>query len=44
MEVELQPGNENVAESTTGQKEPQKQGDQLRINHEEAELVWKLRK
>ncbi|KAF8657375.1 hypothetical protein HU200_060147 [Digitaria exilis] len=44
MEVELQNGNKHVAESTTSQKEPHQQGDQIPINLEEAELVWKLRK
>nr|CAB3467856.1 unnamed protein product [Digitaria exilis] len=39
-----QPGNKHVAESATSQKEPHQQGDQIPINLEEAELVWKLRK
>ncbi|CAN6221598.1 unnamed protein product [Urochloa humidicola] len=44
MEVELQPGSDHVAESTTSQKEPQQQGDHIPSTRDEAELVWKLRK
>ena len=44
MEVELQPGNDHVAERTMSQKEPQQQGDQTPSGTDEAVLVWKLRK
>ncbi|CAN6207914.1 unnamed protein product [Urochloa humidicola] len=44
MEVQLQPRKDHVAENTTSQKEPQKQGDQIPSTRDEAELVQKLRK
>ncbi|KAL6909657.1 hypothetical protein ACP4OV_001316 [Aristida adscensionis] len=44
MEVELQPGNDHVAENTLTQQQPQQEGEPKPRGADEAELVWKLRK